>query len=67
MDWKSEIQSWKMGGMLKVSQCPHLKEGRMGGPGERRALHIWVVAKQRASLCPPKVFVAVTSMTFFFL
>lgn len=35
MDWKSEIQSWKMGGMLKVFQCPHLKEGvtHLGGGG----------------------------------
>lgn len=41
MDWKSEIQSWKMGGMLKVSQCPHLREGRMGGAwGEEGVAHL---------------------------
>lgn len=68
MDWKSEIQSWKMDGILKVFvSTSSFRGGQDGGPGERRALHIWVVAERRASLCPPKVFVAVTSMTFFFL
>ena len=48
-----------------LTQKSHLKYGRVGAWG-MRALPIWILAKQRLSLCLHKYFLIATSVTFFF-